>query len=85
MEPIQQRTNWLGQKMADMSEDMLSSLFVEISNFRDTGLLVGGNLRNLEKEFSDNVSHTPYGDCMRLVEDEFLYEMSRRYYNSLFF
>lgn len=85
MEPIQQRTNWLGQKMADMSEDMLSSLFVEISNFRDTGLLVGGNLRNLEKEFSDNVSHTPYGDCMRLVEDEVLYEMSRRYYNSLFF
>lgn len=85
MEPIQQRTNWLGQKMADMNEDMLSSLFVEISNFRDTGLLVGGNLRNLEKEFSDNVSHTPYGDCMRLVEDEVLYEMSRRYYNSLFF
>ena len=85
MEPIQQRTNWLGQKMADMSEDMLSSLFVEISNFRDTGLLVGENLRNLEKEFSDNVSHTPYGDCMRLVEDEALYEMSRRYYNSLFF
>lgn len=85
MEPIQQRTNWLGQKMADMSEDMLSSLFVEISNFRDTGLLVGGNLRNLEKEFSDQVTHTPYGDCMRVVEDEVLYEMSRRYYNSLFF
>ena len=85
MEPIQPRTNWLGQKMADMSEDMLSSLFVEISNFRDTGLLVGGNLRNLEKEFSDKVTHTPYGDCMRLVEDEALYEMSRRYHNSLFF
>ena len=85
MNTIQQRNNWLGQKMADMSEDMLSSLFKEITEFRDTGLLKGGNLRGLEKEFSDNVSHTPYGDCMRLVEDEILYEMSRRYYNSLFF
>ena len=85
MKPIEQRKNWIGQKLADMSEDMLSSLFVEITNFRNTGILKGGNLRNLEKEFSDNVSHTPYGDCMRLIEDEVLYEMSRRYYNSLFF
>lgn len=85
MNPIQQQNDWLGQKMADMSEEMLSSLFKEITEFRDTGLLKGGNVRGLEKEFSDNVSHTPYGNCMRLVEYQILYEMSRRYYNSLFF
>ena len=85
MNPIQQQNNWLGQKMADMSEDMLASLFKEIDEFRNTGLLKGGNLRDLEKEFSNNVSHTPYGSCMKLVEYEILYEISRRYYNSLFF
>ena len=25
MNPIEQRKNWIGQKLADMSEDMLSS------------------------------------------------------------
>lgn len=63
----------------------LAGLFKEIADFRRTGILKGEALRNLAREFSDNVSHTDYGQNMRLVEDEVLFEMSRRYYNSLIF
>ena len=85
MKEIEQINTWLGQRMKNMSEAELAELFKEISDFRRTGVLKGEQLRNLAKEFSDNVTHTDYGQNMRLVEDEVLFEMSRRYYNSLFF
>ena len=78
---IKQSNNWLGYRMASLKESEIDNLFREITDFRRTGILVGGCLRQLDKEFSDNVSHTSYGDCMRLVEDAVLYEMARRYYN----
>lgn len=78
---IKQNNNWLGYRMASLKESEIDNLFREITDFRRTGILVGGFLRQLDKEFSDNVSHTSYGDCMRLVEDAVLYEMARRYYN----
>lgn len=81
MKKIEQRDNWLGQQMEKKTDEELRELFSEISSFRRTGLLVGGCLRAFELEFSQNVSHTAPGDCMRLVEDEILFEMSRRYYN----
>lgn len=81
---IQQRDNWLGQRMKNMDDIELAELFNEIAEFRKTGILKGEKLRDLAKEFSDNVSHTNYSENMRLIEDEILFEMSRRYFNSLF-
>ena len=78
---IQQKDNWLGHRVSAYEPAELMALFEEIYNFRHTGILVGGRLRDLEKEFSENVSHTLSGECMRLVEDEVLFEMSRRFYN----
>ena len=78
---IKQKNNGLGAKMSAIPQNQLMILFEEIAEFRRTGILSGGELRDLEKEFSDNVSHTPYSECMRLIEDEVLFEMSRRYYN----
>lgn len=85
MKNIPQLNTWLGQRMQNMGEAELAGLFKEIADFRRTGILKGEALRNLAREFSDNVSHTDYGQNMRLVEDEVLFEMSRRYYNSLIF
>ena len=79
---IQQKDNWLGHKMENASDADLIVLFEEITKFRGTGILVGGALRALEREFSDNVSKTSYGGCMRLVEDAVLYEMARRFHNA---
>ncbi len=78
---IKQKDNWLGHKMENISEDDLLVLFTEIESFRRTGILKGEKLRNLEREFSENVSHTRIGECMRLIEDEILFEISRRFYN----
>lgn len=78
---IKQKNNWLGNKLDAMPQNQLMVLFKEIAEFRQTGMLSGNELRNLEKEFSDNVSHTTYSECMRLIEDEVLFEISRRFYN----
>ena len=82
MEEIHQIDTWLGKCMQNINTEQLLILFQEITNFRRTGILQGENLRNLAKNFSDNVTHIDYGRNMRLVEDEVLFEMSRRFYNS---
>lgn len=82
---IQQIDTWLGRRMQDMSEVQLATLFKEIAGFRRTGILKGEELRKLARDFSDNVTHTEYGQNMRLIEDEVLFEMSRRYFNSIMF
>ena len=79
---IKQKDNWLGNRLKNMSEIELCELFKEIAGFREIGVLEGEKLRKFERDFSDNVSHTRIGECMRLVEDEILFEISRRYYNS---
>ena len=78
---LQQKDYWLGHRIAAYEPTELMALFEEIYDFRRTGILKGGKLRALEMEFSANVSNTKGGDCLRLVEDEVLFEMSRRYYN----
>ncbi len=78
---IAQKNNWLGRKMESLNTSELSAIFEEVAKYRKTGILKSGKLRKLEADFSDNVSHTPYGECMRLVEDAVLFEMSRRFYN----
>ena len=78
---IEQRENWLGNRLKDLTQSELLELIEEIANFRRTGLLKEKKMRTLEKQFSENVSHTPIGDCMRLIEDEILFEAARRFYN----
>ena len=78
---IEQRENWLGNRLKDLTQSELLELIEEIANFRRTGLLKEKNMRTLEKQFSENVSHTPIGDCMRLIEDEILFEAARRFHN----
>jgi len=78
---IQQKDNWLSDRVAALEPAALKELFEEIHDFRETGILEKGKLRALEREFSENVSHTRSGECIHLVEDAVLYEMSRRYYN----
>ena len=78
---IEQRENWLGNRLKDLTQSELLELIEEIASFRRTGLLKEKKMRTLEKQFSENVSHTPIGDCMRLIEDEILFEAARRFYN----
>ena len=78
---IEQRENWLGNRLKALTQSELLELIEEIANFRRTGLLKEKKMRTLEKQFSENVSHTPIGDCMRLIEDEILFEAARRFYN----
>ena len=83
MNKIHQVDTWLGRRMKNMEETELTSIFDEITEFRKTGLLKGEQLRNLAKELSDNVTHTHYRQNMRLIEDEVLFEISRRHHNSI--
>lgn len=83
MKKIEQIDTWLGHRMKNLNEMELAELFKEIVAFRRTGILQGDKLRSLARDFSDNVTHTDYGQNMRLIEDEVLFEMGRRYYNSM--
>ena len=78
---LQAMNHWLGRHIEAFEPAELMCLFEEIYDFRQKGILKGERLRDLEKEFSDKVSHTPGGDCMRLVEEMVLFEMARRFYN----
>ena len=76
---IKQVDTWLGRRVESLSAAELCTLFKEIAEFRRTGILTGNRLRNLSREFSENVTHSAMD--MRIVEDEILFEISRRYYN----
>ena len=76
---IKQVGTWLGRRVESLSAAELCALFKEIAEFRRTGILTGNRLRNLSREFSENVTHSTMD--MRIVEDEILFEISRRYYN----
>lgn len=78
--PINQQNNWLGKKVESFSDDELRAMFVEIAEFRRTGLLLSpSKLRSLERDFSNFIQN--HDGHLRLVEDEVLFEMSRRFFN----
>ena len=81
---IKQMNNWLGNRVEAFSDEDLREMFLEISDFRRTGLLTGpSKLRKFEREFSDHVqNHNGY---LRTVEDAVLFEMARRFYNQVIF
>ena len=76
---IKQVDTWLVRRVESLSAAKLGALFEEIAEFRRTWILTGNRLRNLSREFSENVTHSAMD--MRIVEDEILFEISRRYYN----
>ena len=77
---IKQMNNWLGNRVEAFSDEDLREMFLEISDFRRTGLLTSpSKLRKFEREFSD---HDGY---LRTVEDAVLFEMARRFYNQAIF
>ena len=70
---------WFGQNIGTLAYDDLRQLFLEINSFRRTGLLASpAKLRDLERQFSNTI-HS-HGN-LRIVEDEVLFEMDRRFYN----
>ncbi len=75
------RSNWISQKIGNLSDKDLSDAFEEIYHFRDTGILEGHCLRRLEEEVAQ-VTKTRGGDMLRHVENDVLFEMARRYYNN---
>lgn len=79
---IKQMNNWLGNRVEAFSDEDLREMFLEISDFRRTGLLTGpSKLRKFEREFSDHVqNHDGY---LCTVEDAVLFEMARRFYNQV--
>lgn len=66
--------------ISEKDDSLLLKVFEEITDFRNTGLLKGNYLRQIEAEVSET-THTRGGEMMRYVEDAVLYEISRRYYN----
>lgn len=78
---FKQKDTWLGRRLEAMPQDEILKIFEEITEFKRTGFLKGERLRGLEAEFSENVSHTKGDECMRLIVEEVLFELSRRLYN----
>ena len=70
--------------MADMLTGDLCDLLEEITEVADTGLLPSdAMLRDIERKYSEQVTHTRNGEMLRTVENAALYEMARRYNNEI--
>lgn len=84
---IQQKSadeHWLSQMVANKTDQQLVTMYGEVCIFRKTGVIPKEcqTLRDLAREIqavtkADNIQ-------LRMAEDALLYEMSRRYYNSLY-
>lgn len=79
---IDARNNWLARLLSEKSDQDLRVLFAEINEYRETGLLKGTALRELEEYISKEYTKTRGGEMLRTVEDAVLFEMARRYYNT---
>ena len=76
------RHNWLGEYTSNMSNKHLCAVFKEIVEYRQEGVLSGSLLRDFAKTYAEN-SLNSVSECIRLTEDAVLFEMSRRFHNSL--
>lgn len=83
---VQQRPadeHWLSQMVANKTDQQLITMYEEVCIFRNTGVIPKEcqALRDLARDIqavtrADNIQ-------LRMAEDALLFEMSRRYYNSL--
>ncbi len=77
---LKNQPNWLGQRMVSIDDDTIRKLFIDIANFRRTGILSKDSyLHTLDKEFSAEIHNKD--NHLRIIEDEVLFEMGRRFYN----
>lgn len=77
---IEARKNKLISVISSLSDEELCMAFEEITDFKDNGILVEhSNLARIARELHDKFK-VPYD--IRMVEDNILYEATRRYYNS---
>ncbi len=79
---IASRHNWLGEYTSNMSNKHLCAVFKEIVEYRQEGVLGGSLLRDFARIYAKN-SLNSVSECIRLTEDAVLFEMSRRFHNSL--
>ena len=83
MNIIEIDNNWLSQAVSKKNDDELAILFSEIAEFHKVGVLPAHSaLRTLSGELEREKS-IPSATFLRQTEDAVLYEMARRYYNSL--
>lgn len=75
--------HWLSQMIAKKTDQQLVTMYEETCIFRKTGVLPEEcqALRDLAREIQAVIKADDIQ--LRMAEDALLYEMSRRYYNSL--
>lgn len=77
---IEARKNKLSSVISSLSDEELCTVFEEITDFKDCGILAEqSNLARIARELHEKFK-VPYD--IRMVEDDILYEVARRFYNS---
>ena len=72
---IDPRKNKLSSVIASLTDEELSAVFEEITDFKDSGILTkNSNLSRIARELHETFS-VPYD--LRMVEDDILYEAAR--------
>lgn len=78
---IEARKNKISIIVSSLQDEELCTVFEEITDFKDCGILVeNSNLAKIATRLH-NEFKVPYD--IRMVEDDILYEAARRFYNSL--
>ena len=79
---IEARDHWIEDITSALDDHTLCEMFEEVVEFRKSGVLKKeSKLRGLSRQFEEH-THVDNG-WLRQAEDAVLYEMSRRYHNSL--
>ena len=76
---IDPRKNKLSSVIVSLTDEELSAVFEELSDFKDCGILAeNSKLSRIASELHESFN-VPYD--IRMVEDNILYEAARRFYN----
>ena len=76
---INPRKNKLSSVIISLSDKELRTVFEEIADFKDSGILTkNSKLSRIARELHETFN-VPYD--IRMVEDDILYEAARRFYN----
>lgn len=73
--------HWLSNMVASFSDQDLATMFEEIVDFHNTGVLKGNKLRSFAAEITKKTNDN--SSSLRMAEDAALVEMARRYYVKL--
>lgn len=73
--------HWLSAMAASFSDQNLATMFEEIVDFHNTGVLEGNKLRSFASEIAKKTNDN--SSSLRMAENAALVEMARRYYGKL--